>query len=160
MILRTLCAVILFAGLVSAQGASTNKNTTKPAPIETPEHNFARTQYELGKHEFEESKKDYDEQFKQNPGCQVFETLMTHPVTIDSIDEHMVGCNYETRKARYVMEKVGEALVQFKTRLDHVDDCLKVYLSTIDKKLSDQTQREAGQIKACQSDELYPPRTK
>lgn len=150
--------VILFAGLVSAQGTTTNKNTT--APAETPEHKFARTQYELGKHEFDETKKDYDDKFKQNPDCQVFDTLITHPATVDSVDEHMVGCNYETRKARYVMEKVSEALVRSKARLDHVDDCLKVYLSTIDKKLSDQTQREVGQIKTCQSDDLYPPRTR
>jgi hypothetical protein len=156
MIRMTLCAAI-FAGLVSAQGTKT-KAATKP--VETPEHNFARTQYELGEHEFEESKNDYDEQFKRSQGCQVFETLISHPATIDSVDGHMVGCNYETRKARYVMEKVGEALTQLKARLDHVDLCLAVYLSTIDKKLSDQTQREVGQIKACQSDDLYPPRTK
>jgi hypothetical protein len=160
MIPRTLCAVILLSGIVSAQETSTKKTTTKPAPTETPEHNFARTQYEIAKHEFEESKMDYDEKVKDTPSCQVSEALIRHPVTVDSIDDLMVGCNYETRKARYVMEKVGEALLQFKARFDHVDDCLKVYLSTIDKKLSDQTQREAGQIKACQSDDLYPPRTK
>lgn len=152
MIVRTLF-VIIFAGFLSAQ-----ETATRPAVAETAEHNFARTQYELAQHEFDESKKDYEEHFKQTTDCQVFATLIRHPVTIDSINEHMIGCDYETRKARYVMEKMGEALTQLKAQLDHVDDCLKVYLSTIDKKLSDQTQREVGEIKACQSEYLYPPR--
>jgi hypothetical protein len=154
---RILC-VTIFAGFASAQGPSTVVPTTKPA--ETLEHNFVRTQYEAAQREFDESKKDYTDRFTQNAGCQVFDALIRHPVSVDSIDEHMVGCNYETRKAKYIMEKVGEALAQLKTQLDHVDDCLKVYLSTIDKKLSDQTQREVGEIKACQSEHLYPPRTK
>jgi len=44
--------------------------------------------------------------------------------------------------------------------LEHVDECLKVYTATIDKKVSDQAQREVDQIEMCKSSELYPPRTK
>jgi len=154
MIYRAL-SVIIFAGFASAQLASTATPTTKQA--ETPEHTYARMQYDLAQHELDESKKDYAERLMQDGACKSYDALIGHPVTIESIDERMVGCNYETRKSRYVMEKVGEALTQLKAQLDHVDDCLKVYLSTIDKKLSDQTQREVEGIKACQSERLYPP---
>lgn len=151
-----LLLAVTFAGFIWAQGTT----TAKTAPAETPEHSFARSQYELAKHEFEESQKDYEEKFKQNNNCQALDVFIHHPVSVDSVDANMVGCNYETRKARFVMEKIGEMLAQLKTQLDDVDDCLKVYRTTIDKKVSDQTQREVGQIKVCQAEHLYPPPTK
>jgi hypothetical protein len=42
-------------------------------------------------------------------------------------------------------------------RLKHADDCVAVYQTTIDKKLSDVTNRESDQIKTCKSANLYPP---
>jgi hypothetical protein len=44
-----------------------------------------------------------------------------------------------------------------KFKLDHVDGCAAVYRKTIDEKAADITTREAEQIKACQSVDLYPP---
>ena len=157
-----------------AQSTKTTENQPQltkavSALPESPEHAFARNRFESAKHEFEESQKDYNEKFRQdtsvyydgtrrcNPASEV---LFRHPVTRESVGEHMVGCNYETKNARFVMERVAVILAQLKTQLDDVDHCLKIYYTTIDKKMSDQTTREVGQIKACQAEDLYPPRTK
>ncbi len=90
----------------------------------------------------------------------MFAELIRHPVTVAEVDDHMVGCNYDTRKARFIMEKIGELLTQLESQLGHVDDCLKTYRNTIDKKISVQTTREVERIKMCQVQNLYPPATK
>jgi ketopantoate reductase len=41
-------------------------------------------------------------------------------------------------------------------QLERVDECRKVYRSTIDKKMSDLTVRESTAVKACQALGLYP----
>jgi hypothetical protein len=43
-----------------------------------------------------------------------------------------------------------------KAQLEKVDECRKVYRSTIDKKTSDLTVRESTVVKACQALNLYP----
>ena len=129
-------------------------------PVESPEHAFARTRFESAKQEFDESQKEYNQLMEQNPRCKAFPELIRNPVTTNSLDAYMFGCNYETRKARYIMDKISEVLVQFETQLKHVDDCLTVYRITIDKKFSDQTKREVEQIKMCQTNSLFPSQTK
>jgi hypothetical protein len=47
---------------------------------------------------------------------------------------------------------------RLKERLELVDPCLRLYRTTIDKKVSDLTTRETEQIPACRSLDLYPPR--
>ena len=81
--------------------------------------------------------------------------------------------NYEARKNaclaafrqyRKLPELIaaGETALQnstaLKFKLDHADDCAAIYRKTIDEKAADITTREAEQIKACQSVDLYPPR--
>ena len=44
-----------------------------------------------------------------------------------------------------------------KLRLDHVDDCLRTYKDTVDKKMSDLTTRESDIIKGCRDLDMYPP---
>src|SRR5260370_39617721 len=167
---RMFISLIVFATTavipMAAQSTKTPQTKLQPtkavaAPPESPEHRFARSQYETAKHEFEESKRDYNARLQQDADrCKVFPEMIRHPVTISSVDNYVIGCKYETTKARYIMDKVGEAVTQIEVPLNDADDCLKIYQTTIDKNQSDQTTREVGQIKACQAEDLYPPRTK
>lgn len=50
-----------------------------------------------------------------------------------------------------------EALNLSFARLQHADDCAKIYKDTVDKKVSDLTTRETDMIKACKSIGSYPP---
>lgn len=42
-------------------------------------------------------------------------------------------------------------------RMDRVDDCLRVYKDTVDKRMSELTTREGDMIKACRDLDSYPP---
>jgi hypothetical protein len=46
---------------------------------------------------------------------------------------------------------------KLKERLELVDPCLRLYRTTIDKKVSNLTTRETEQIAACRSLDFYPP---
>jgi hypothetical protein len=48
-------------------------------------------------------------------------------------------------------------LLAMRVRLERVDPCLRVYRSTIDKKVSDYTTREMDLVNGCRSLDLYPP---
>src|ERR1700733_7243004 len=113
--------------------------------------------YESVKRQFEDSKKDYNEKLAKDSDCKAYP--VNHPATVSSVKDNMVGCGYDAIRARYIMEKLGEDFPQFAIQLEHVDDCLKTYHDTIDKKVSDQTTREVENIKLCQSAHLYPPPT-
>ena len=54
-------------------------------------------------------------------------------------------------------DQIKDGLPTLESRIRHADDCVAVYQKTIDKKVSDLTTRESEQIKACQSEDLYPP---
>jgi hypothetical protein len=146
---------LLSIGFIRAQ--SKDKGSR---PTESPEHAFARSEVESVKRLFGEKRTKYDEQMKDNPGCSVRPELIKHPVTFSSAANYMFKCFYESKMARYEMDKTEEFLAVTVSRLDHVDDCLKTYHNTIDKKVSDQTTREVDQIKACREEHLYPPQTK
>jgi len=53
-----------------------------------------------------------------------------------------------------------DALEEARLQVEHVDACLNVYNQTADKKTSDLTNRETGQISECKSLNLYPPQAK
>lgn len=164
--MKVAAAMIVLATPFFSQTTAPQKKSSTPAKgstTESPEHGFARNRYESIKHEFEEAQADYNHKLSadSNPnGCSVFPEMIRHPVTVDSVDNYMVGCTYETKKARYVMDKVGEAFGEADTRLRDVDKCLTTYRATIDKKIADQTTRESEQIKVCQAEALYPPQVK
>jgi hypothetical protein len=151
---------------LAGQTAKTTEKKSQPAevaPVESPEHAFARANYESLKQQFLDSKKEYEERLSSvtyNGVVRCKATPVVHPVTMRSIDAHMFDCRYEVKRARYVMEKLGEDLEQYAFRLDNSDGCVKTYQDTIDKKLSDQTTREVQNIKLCQASQLYPPRIK
>jgi hypothetical protein len=110
---RMFISLIVFATTavipMAAQSTKTPQTKLEPtkvvaAPPESPEHRFARSQYEVAKHEFEESQKDYNEKLQQDTRvaydgtrrCKPApEVLFKHPVTPDSVKELMVGCIYE-----------------------------------------------------------------
>lgn len=130
-----------------------------PPKPESPEHSFARQQFESLQTQFTQSRAEFDQAMRGNPDCKIFADLDHHPVTRADISEHMVSCNRDSVSARYVMEKVRDGVTLAKTQLTLVDECLKVYNITIDMKISDQTMRQSLRIKACQDFSLYPPRT-
>jgi hypothetical protein len=45
----------------------------------------------------------------------------------------------------------------WKERLDHTDECVKIYKDTIDVKTSDLTVRQVGLVDACKTLAIYPP---
>jgi hypothetical protein len=57
----------------------------------------------------------------------------------------------------YIYRKVNAVVPIIKARLDHVDDCLKLYSATADERTGDLTQRETDQITACKAQMMYPP---
>ena len=71
--------------------------------------------------------------------------------------DNMPGCRPGVVKAKYLSEKLAEMTTRFQLQLTMVDDCLRTYRATIDKKMFEQTPREALKIKTCQSADLYPP---
>ena len=44
--------------------------------------------------------------------------------------------------------------------IKHADDCVRIYRTTIDKKVSELTGRDTEDIQMCKSGEQYPPQTK
>ncbi len=54
-------------------------------------------------------------------------------------------------------DQIAEELPTLGSRLKRADDCVAVYKKTIDEKVSDLTNRESEQIKACKAIDLYPP---
>ncbi len=167
--MKTIAIVLLLSVEVSQAQSKTDSTasiqskqakTTSTTPAETTEHAIARKKYESVKEQFAESKAAYEIQIQDDTRCQVFAELMHHPITSAEIEQHMVGCQYETRKARYVMERLGEVLAQIEIQLQDVDGCLKTYKDTIDKKIGDQTVREADRIKVCREEGLYPSPSK
>jgi hypothetical protein len=57
------------------------------------------------------------------------------------------------------IEAVEPRITLLRVRMNTADRCARVYRDTIDKKQSDLTTREADEIRACQSLDLYPPPT-
>jgi hypothetical protein len=54
-------------------------------------------------------------------------------------------------------DRIASQLPTLKSRLQHADECVAFYKKTIDEKVSDLTNRESEQIKACKAIDLYPP---
>lgn len=170
------CVFMALAAAASAQvkqqdfpgkpkGGSIPKSNTLPrATPETPEHTLARENLESIRRQCSESKSDFDKAFESEPlrdgekRCQLFP--VAHPISMQESDHKSVGCRYETRKYRYVMESMAEELELYEARLAQVDECKSIYDATIDKKMSDQTMREAETVKRCQSMGQYPPKKK
>jgi len=177
---KGMISALLFAGFLSAQGTTT-KASSQRKPVESLEHRFARMNLEKAKEqlalldkvsgclkvmnglrssgaeptplqaetlqacrvlngvEFGEQERKLCNVFRGTPSCDRYELALDVA---------------KTSLALLKQNIISEAA------LDDVDKCVRFYRSTIDKKQSDLTQREAGQIKSCQEEDLYPPKTK
>lgn len=115
---------------------------------ESPEHAFAQNQLAAVKHQFEDSQAEYKGWLVADSQCKATE------------DGYMVDCWPQTKQAWRKMEELSQQSAKAEVQLRDVDKCLVVYRNTIDKRISDQTTREVELIKACQSEDLYPPRNR
>ena len=159
----TIAVMLAFVAFLYGQSNQEKpKASTKGGdqPKESPEHAVARSKYEVVKQQYEHSKAEYSQKSAADSECKVFPELIRHPITSSSVDDYTVGCAYETKRARYIMDKMAEYLEQYDIQLRDVDKCVAVYHATIDKKVSDQTTREVDEIKMCKAEDLYPPETK
>ncbi len=153
------------ANSVAPSAAQTTQSKRQPskredAPRESAEHALVRQEHERVEHYFDDSQKEYNEALRRDPTCKTPEPI-SHPVTRESLcGEEMLGCQMPTCLALLNLEKAREALERLEYKLAHVDDCVKTYRGTIDKKISNLTTREVLRIKVCRSAELYPPPTK
>jgi hypothetical protein len=59
--------------------------------------------------------------------------------------------------ASEVFAAIGRNIAGLRAKVSHVDECVAVYIKTIEEKSADVTNRLAEQIKACKSMGLYPP---
>ena len=95
----------------------------------TPEHEYARHQYDTALKLLRETQKRYDNE--------------SNPLRRERLNNKIT--------------EIHDGLEVLQIRFNHVDDCLGLYTTTIDKKTSDLTTREIDGIKACKTVDLYPP---
>jgi len=169
---------LVFAGLLSAQGI-TKKTLTRKQTVESPEHRFARVNLEKAKEQFALMEKVSGCLKVMNdlrssgaePTPQQAEILRTCRVLngiefgeqvhkLCSIFRGTPNCDSD----ELALDVAEASIALFKNNiiseaaLEDVDKCARTYRLTIDKKQSDLTQREVGQIKSCQEEDLYPPK--
>jgi hypothetical protein len=142
---------------------------------ESPEHHFARLKYEQAIQEYNNVT---EQMMPLKEKAAVLEKAMVAAQCVDphaekTLDkkalEAYLTCLAVRTKALQMQAIILDELKQMdqkqkdldlpalKVRMDRADDCLVVYHTTIDKKVSDLTTREADQIMACKSADLYPP---
>jgi hypothetical protein len=63
----------------------------------------------------------------------------------------------EIRSNQSILPQAREAVRMLEIRLQHADDCAAIYHTTIDRKSSDLTVREAEAVGDCRTARLYPP---
>ena len=159
----SLCSVAVFAQTPTkaAAKATTTKAATKPTTdTESPEHKFARQRCEEWKEGLDESESDlrgateeYNkilarvEAARQNGDSDKAEAWEK-----SAADWRKTLKNLATYKEEY-----ATTYALWANRLEHVDDCVKAYRRTIDKKVSALTTRETGLVDGCKVLELYPP---
>jgi len=89
----------------------------------------------------------------------------------ESVEHKVARTELEQVDAAYklALEKVGplhdttihrqRVIVMLEKVVSHVDECKELYTKTIDMKVSDMTQRQTDNIKACKALASYPPAT-
>jgi hypothetical protein len=155
-VLSGFLGVAVFSAGAQSDKPKPHKTHGKEAAVESAERAFAREEYEALRQQFAESNKDFGERvLRDGSRCEILP--VAHPVTLSAVESKTVDCSYETKKARFVMEQLSEEVEHAAYRLKHVDECLRTYRETIDKKPATQTPEESEQVKQCQGAELYPP---
>jgi acetolactate synthase regulatory subunit len=151
--MKTSILLVLFAVVGLAQ-------SQPDEPKESAEHTFARLNYESSLDRYRLSSTAI------RPILTEIERLSgerTEGNNIAQLQHNMeIGNKQDAlfRQADRIKLQIAldkRAMDTLNAQLEHVDDCLKIYNGTIDKKTSDMTVRETGQVKACQSITLYPP---
>jgi hypothetical protein len=155
-VLSGILGVAVFSAMAQSDKPKPHTKPGKETALESPEHAFARAEHEALKQQLTESNKDFGERvLRDGPRCEILP--VPHPVTLSVVESKTVDCSYETKKARFVMEQLSEEVEHSAYRLKHVDECLRTYRETIDRKPAALTPEESEQIKQCQAAELYPP---
>jgi hypothetical protein len=123
---------------------------------ESPEHKFARQQYEQGR-------KWMDQALSQSGAIMNELDRLQKLFGGNNLDQHQLNLSQQSallRQAELLRKQLDVATPQLKVlqaRLQHADECVQVFHETIDAKVSDLTIRQTELVKACQSMNLYPP---
>jgi hypothetical protein len=165
-LLSTLASFFLFVATSMCQTAVTP---------ESPEHHFARLKYEEAVQQYGDIEQQMEPlKAKSAAFAKVLdEAQCVNPHAERTLDKKALDVYLKCLAARKQVAEMGEAVSKellrldkeqkkwdppgLKVRMDHADDCLAVYNTTIDKKTGDLTTREADQITACKLADLYPP---
>jgi TonB family protein len=116
---------------------------------ESPEHKFARRQHENAVQSADELYKRYQE---------TLDALARLPKRRGkSASDQEKALLAEMRRLGDEHHAVVSQLDGLTFRMEHADDCLKIFNETIDKKMSDMTTRDTEGAQMCRSANLYPP---
>ena len=138
--------LLIFTLLLCAQQTDSNEKAT---PTESPEHAFARQQYEGQTVRYNDNRNEFRRlmgELTQLQGCSTQDCLAARLADI-----HLVEL------IQSYLPGISQLLELLKNRLDHTDECVDTYRNTIDKKASDLTIRQADLVQSCKSVGLYPP---
>ena len=157
--MKGLITVLLFAVVVTTSGCS--------GQTESPERKYARVRYEKTA-QTERTSKLSDDQRELDLAIweQGFHSKYhlgskdTDATEVESNRLKVKSDNLELAHPSEARADIFGSRVALNQALDGVDMCTSIYRTTIDKKQSDLTTRESGQVRACQVEDLYPPSTK
>ena len=130
-----------FAQTVPAPRKSTKSTLAAPPPAESAEHKAAVQTHDRIATDCDAKLKESAAQVEAARGDR---------------DRLEIEITYDNA----IKKACAEGLAAAAEGVEHVDGCLAVYRKTIDKRTSDLTTRETGQISECKSLDLYPPQVK
>lgn len=172
--LQTLLALCLTAAFVLAQG-NAKKTSIPPAHPESAEHRYARLSLEKSKANIQlldtvtrcmETKRV----LPSGAGDDLNNCEVIQGETFEAIEARLCAaflgssdCSKQELELKGALLNADLTLLKgsyiAEAQLGDVDKCVGTYKTTIDKKQSDLTQRELGQIELCKEEKFYPPTT-
>jgi phosphoenolpyruvate-protein kinase (PTS system EI component) len=144
---RFMALFVFGIGAVSAQSTT--------AQDETPAHQTLRARKEAVEAQAARAREEYSALLNQHLLALFGKNYKQH---IQQITPRVLATPGFERELAALQraETIERELASATARADHVDECTRIYNETIDARQSDLTTRQAGQIAACKSLDLYP----
>ena len=146
--------LFIFALPLCAQQTDSNEKVT--IPKESPEHVFARQQYEKQTVRYVDNRSEARRLTEEANGFLDICNTLPYPRAKDCLMQAKARLNLIDR-LNADLPGIAQLLELLKIRFDHVDECVYVYRNTVDSKLADLTIGQTDLVESCKSVGLYPP---